>query len=103
MLQTDLSGKIAVVTGGGGVLCSAMASALARCGAKVAVLDLREDAAAKVAGEITKAGSQATGYACNVLEMESLAETNKRIESDLGLIDILINGAGGNHPKGTTS
>jgi NAD(P)-dependent dehydrogenase (short-subunit alcohol dehydrogenase family) len=103
MLQTDLSGKTAVVTGGGGVLCSAMACALARCNAKVAVLDLREDAAVKVADEINQSGSQAKGYACNVLEMESLVPTCQSIESDLGPIDILVNGAGGNHPKGTTS
>ncbi len=103
MHPTDLSGKTAAVTGGGGILCGAMASALARCGAKVAVLDLREEAAAKVASDITQAGGKAKGYACNVLETDSLAETNNSIESDFGPIDILINGAGGNHPKGTTS
>src|SRR3972149_3411350 len=103
MPQTDLSGKTAVVTGGGGVLCGAMAKALAKCGAKVAVLDLREEAAANVAGQIVNDGGRAKGYACNVLEIDSLRATNEKIESDFGPIDVLINGAGGNHPKGTTS
>ncbi|OHB78559.1 MAG: D-mannonate oxidoreductase [Planctomycetes bacterium RBG_16_64_12] len=103
MLETNLSGKTAVVTGGGGILCGAMAKALARHGAKVAVLDLREEAAVNVAAEIAIAGGQAKGYACNVLETSSLEAVNESIESDLGPVDILVNGAGGNHPKGTTS
>jgi NAD(P)-dependent dehydrogenase (short-subunit alcohol dehydrogenase family) len=103
MLQTDLSGKTAVVTGGGGILCGAMAKALARHGAKVAILDLREEAAVKVADAITSGGGRAKGYACNVLEIDSLQAVNASIASDLGPVDILVNGAGGNHPKGTTS
>ncbi len=103
MFQTDLSGKTAVVTGGGGILCGAMAKGLARCGAKVAVLDLREEAAAKVADAINSSGGRARGYACNVLESDSLRAVNDSIASDLGPVDILVNGAGGNHPKGTTS
>ena len=103
MFQTDLSGKTAVVTGGGGILCGAMAKGLARCGAKVAVLDLREEAAAKVADAINSAGGTARGYACNVLEGDSLRAVNDSIASELGPVDILVNGAGGNHPKGTTS
>jgi NAD(P)-dependent dehydrogenase (short-subunit alcohol dehydrogenase family) len=103
MNTTDLSGKTAVVTGGGGVLCGAMAKALARSGARVAVLDLREKYAAKVAKEILDQGDQAKGYACNVLEKESLDKINERVEADFGPVDILINGAGGNHPKGTTT
>jgi NAD(P)-dependent dehydrogenase (short-subunit alcohol dehydrogenase family) len=103
MIQTDLSGKTAVVTGGGGILCGAMAGALARCGARVAVLDLREEAAAEVAKKIGDQGGRAHGYACNVLEKESLEKTNNQIEADFGPVDILINGAGGNHPKGTTT
>jgi len=101
--KVDLSDKTAVVTGGGGVLCGCMAKALAECGAKVAVADLREDAAESVADEIRKAGGTAIGVACNVLEKESLDAANARVESELGLVSILINGAGGNHPKGTTS
>lgn len=103
MLGTDLSGKTAVVTGGGGILCGAMAQALAKHGAKVAVLDLREEAAAKVAAGIAQAGGQAKGYACNVLEADSLRSVNEAIGSEFGPVDILVNGAGGNHPKGTTS
>ncbi|MFO7849620.1 MAG: SDR family oxidoreductase [Spirochaetia bacterium] len=102
-LQIDLKGKTAVVTGGGGVLCSAFAEALAECGARVAVLDLREEAAEKVAHRIISAGGTAMGVSANVLEPESLAEAEKKIREAYGPADILINGAGGNHPKGTTS
>ncbi len=103
MIQPDLSGKTAVVTGGGGILCGAMAAALARCGAQVAVLDLRAEAATQAAEKIVAQGGQAKGYACNVLEKESLEKTNNQIEADFGPVDILVNGAGGNHPKGTTT
>ncbi|MFP4268673.1 MAG: SDR family oxidoreductase [Spirochaetaceae bacterium] len=102
-LQIDLKGKTAVVTGGGGVLCSAFAKALAECGAKVAVLDLREEAAVEVAQQITSAGGTAMGISANVLEPESLANAEKKIREAYGPADILINGAGGNHPKGTTT
>ena len=101
--SVDLSGKVAMVTGGGGVLCGAMAKALAESGAAVAVADLRLEAANAVAADITAAGGKAVGIACNVLEAESLAKANTEVEATLGPIDILINGAGGNHPKGTTS
>ena len=101
--KTDLTGKVAAVTGGGGILCGCMAKALAECGAKVAVLDLRIEAAEKVAAEINAAGGQAKGFACNVLDKTSLEDANVAIEAALGPIDLLINGAGGNHPKGTTS
>ena len=99
----DLTGKVAVVTGGGGVLCSTIARALAAAGAKVAVLDLREEAAKKVADAIVAEGGVAKGYACNVLEKASLEAARAAVEADLGPVDILLNGAGGNHPKGTTS
>ncbi len=101
--QIDLSQSVAVVTGGGGILCSCMAKALAECGAKVAILDLRPEAAQKVADEIVAAGGTAKGFACNVLERESIAGAAKEVESAFGPVDILVNGAGGNHPKGTTS
>ncbi len=103
MSQTNLSGKTVAITGGGGILCGAMAHALAKSGARVAVLDLRDEFAAKVANEICENGGEAKGYACNVLEMEGLEATNASIEADFGPVDILVNGAGGNHPKGTTS
>ncbi|MDC7223674.1 MAG: SDR family oxidoreductase [Spirochaetales bacterium] len=103
MSQIDLNGKTAVVTGGGGVLCGAFAKALASCGARVAVLDLRKEAADRVADEIKAAGGTALGVAANVLQPESLAEAEKTVREAFGPCHILINGAGGNHPKGTTS
>jgi NAD(P)-dependent dehydrogenase (short-subunit alcohol dehydrogenase family) len=99
----DLKGRTAVVTGGGGILCSAMARALAEHGARVAVADLRPEPAEAVARAIRDAGGTAIGVACSVLDQVSLREANARIEKELGPVDILINGAGGNHPKGTTS
>ncbi len=103
MRKVDLSGKVAVVTGGGGILCSTMAKSLAQCGAKVAILDLRLESAEKVANEIKAAGGTAVGIAANVLEIESLRAAEKQISEQFGSCDILINGAGGNHPKGTTA
>ena len=102
-MKVDLTGKVAVVTGGGGILCSVMAEALAANGAKVAILDLREENAKKVADKINAAGGKAIGISANVLELESLKAAQAIIEAELGSCDILINGAGGNNPKGTTS
>ncbi len=101
--KINLKNKVAAVTGGGGVLCGAFAEALAECGAKVAVLDLRKEAADAVVKRITDAGGSAMGVAANVLEKESLEAARTEIESAWGPVNILINGAGGNHPKGTTS
>jgi len=100
--KIDLKNKVAVVTGAGGVLCSGFAKTLAACGAKVAVLDLRLDAAQKVADEITADGGTAIAVAANVLEKASLETARKEVTEKLGVCDILINGAGGNNPKGTT-
>ncbi len=100
--KIDLSNKVAVVTGAGGVLCSGFAKTLAACGAKVAVLDLRLDAAKKVADEITADGGIAVAVSANVLEKASLESARKEVTEKLGVCDILINGAGGNNPKGTT-
>ncbi len=100
--KIDLSGKVAVVTGAGGILCSSMAEALAQCGAKVALLDLNEEAAKQSAETITAQGGIARGYQANVLEKGSLEEAHKKISKELGDCDILINGAGGNHPRATT-
>jgi len=85
------------------VLCSTMAKALAECGAAIAVADLRLEAAEKVAKEIIAAGGKAMPIACNVLDRASLDAANAEVEKQLGPVDILVNGAGGNHPKGTTS
>jgi len=101
--KIDLNGKTALVTGGGGILCGCMAKALAECGARVAVADLRKGAADAVAAEIKACGGEAMGVACNVLDRASLNTANQVVEEAYGPIDILVNGAGGNHPKGTTS
>ena len=100
--RIDLSGKVAVVTGGGGVLCSEFARALAACGAKVAILDLRKEAAEAAAESIRAEGYEAMGVAANVLQKDSLLAAREEILSAYGTCDILLNGAGGNHPKGTT-
>ena len=99
----DLNNKVAAVTGGGGILCSGFSKVLAQCGAKVAVLDLRGENAQAVADEINKSGGEAIGISANVLDKESLLNAKKEINEKFGKIGILINGAGGNNPKGTTS
>ncbi len=103
MTHENLKGRVAVVTGGGGVLCGDFAKALARQGVKVAVLDLNEAAAKKVADEITAEGGTAIAVGCNVLEPESMENARAVINEKLGTCDILLNGAGGNNPKGTTT
>ena len=95
--------KTIVLTGAGGVLCSTLAKALAKEGNKIAVLDLRKEAASKVAQEINDEGGEAIGIAANVLEKESLEKAKQTINNAFGKVDILVNGAGGNHPLGTTS
>lgn len=102
VLNTDLSGKVAVVTGAGGVLCSNFAKVLARAGAKVALLDLNEDAAKNFADEIVAEGGIAKAYACNVLDKAVCESVADAVLNDLGPCDILINGAGGNNPRATT-
>ncbi|QOD60958.1 SDR family oxidoreductase [Polaribacter haliotis] len=95
--------KTIVLTGAGGVLCSTLAKALAREGNNIAVLDLRKEAADKVADEINANGGKAIGVAANVLEKDSLVNAKKDVNDTFGKVDILVNGAGGNHPLGTTS
>ena len=102
VLDTDLTGKVAVVTGAGGVLCSAFAKTLARAGAKVALLDLNEEAAQQFADEIVAEGGVAKAYKCNVLEKETCYAVADQVATDLGTCDILVNGAGGNNPRATT-
>ena len=99
----NIKGRVAVVTGGGGVLCGSFAKTLAKQGAKVAVLDLNEAAAQKVADEIIAEGGEAIADGCNVLETESMQKARDIIAEKLGTCDILLNGAGGNNPKGTTT
>ena len=95
--------KVVVITGAGGILCSEIAKEYAKCGAKIAVLDLNLDAAQKVADEIVAAGGIAKAYKVNCLEKESMEEARVAINKDLGKCDLLVNGAGGNNPKGTTT
>jgi len=95
--------KVVVLTGAGGVLCSILAKALSKQGYKIAVLDLRKEAADKVADEIKTSGGIAIGVAANVLEKKSLDLAKAEVNKQLGTCDILVNGAGGNHPLGTTS
>ena len=95
--------KTIVLTGAGGVLCSRLAEALAENGHKIAVLDLRMEAADSVVARIKANGGTAIGVEANVLEKDNLIRAKKKVNNTFGKIDILINGAGGNHPMGTTS
>ena len=102
VLNTDLTGRVAVVTGAGGVLCSEFAKVLARAGAKVALLNRTEAKAQRFADEITAEGGVAKAYGCNVLDKAQVCAVAERVLHDLGPCDILLNGAGGNHPMATT-
>ena len=101
-LKIDFTGKVVVVTGAGGVLCGTMARAFAQAGAKVAALDLNEEAVKKLAEECRAEGYCCEGYQANVLDAEMLKNVHGQVLKDLGPCDILINGAGGNNPKATT-
>ena len=102
VLNTDLTGKVAVVTGAGGVICSHFAKVIARAGAKVALLDLNEAAAQGFADEIVAEGGIARAYGCNVLDKAICEEVANKVLADFGPCDLLINGAGGNNPRATT-
>lgn len=101
--KIDLSGKVAVVTGGSGVLCSGFAKALAASGAKVAVIGRRLEAAQKVADEIAAEGGTAVAVSADVTDKATLVSARETVNAKLGTVDILVNGAGGNNPKGTTT
>lgn len=101
--KMEYNGKTVVITGGGGILCGKFAKYMASLGAKVAILDLKKEAADAVANEIVAAGGIAKGYAANVLKKDELEYVKAEINKDFGKCDILINGAGGNNPKGTTT
>lgn len=106
----NLTGKTAIVTGGSGTLCSAMAYGLAVCGAKVAIIGRSKDKLAAVSGKLIKDAHDeynknvtVKGYSCDVTNKEELIVTYEAIKSELGSCDILINGAGGNQPGAITS
>ena len=101
-LKHDFTNKVVVITGAGGVLCGDMARAYARAGAKVAALDLNEEAVKKLADEMKAEGYICEGYKANVLDPEVLEAVHQQVLKDLGPCDILINGAGGNNPRATT-
>ena len=101
-LKVDFTNKVVVVTGAGGILCGTMAKAFAQAGAKVAALDLNEEAVKKLAQEAEAEGHICKGYKANVLEPEELESVHQQVLADLGPCDILINGAGGNNPRATT-
>ena len=101
-LNIDYTGKVVVITGAGGLICSAMARAFAQSGAKVAALDLNEEAVQALADELTSEGFICKGYKANVLDPAALAAVHEAVVADLGTCDILINGAGGNNPRATT-
>ena len=101
-LNTDLTGKVAVVTGAGGVLCSMFSRALAAAGAKVAMLDINEEAVTNFAASIREEGYTAKGYRCDVLDKASLEAVHEAMLKDFGPCDILLNGAGGNNARANT-
>ena len=98
----DLSGKVAVVTGAAGVLCSDFSRALAKCGAKVALLDINDAVAKQIADEIVSEGGKAIAVKANCLDKASLEAAKAVVDEAFGPCDILINGAGGNNPRATT-
>lgn len=101
-LNIDFTDKVIVITGAGGLICGAMARAFAEAGAKVAALDLNEEAVTKLSEELKKQGKICKGYKANVLEPENLKAVHEAVLKDLGPCDILLNGAGGNNPRATT-
>lgn len=97
--KTDLSEKVAVITGGGGVICSEFARALAACGAKVALLDINESSAKAVADEI---GKNAVALKCDCLDKADILRARDKVHEKFGKVNFLVNGAGGNNPRATT-
>lgn len=100
--KPDLKNKVAVVTGGAGVLCKEFAKALALCGAKVAILGRTLSKAEAVAEEIKEMGGEAIAVSVDVTDAQSVEKAHREVLEKLGKCDILINGAGGNNPRATT-
>ena len=99
----DLSGKVAVITGGGGILCGTMGRTLGQLGARVVLLDIRLDAAQTVASDIVAGGGEATGVQVDVMDRASIDAAAQKVLNAYGRVDILINGAGGARKEATTS
>ena len=102
-ISFDITGKVAVITGAGGIICGTMAREMAKKGAKIALLDLFVESAQKIADEINANGGDAIAVKANVLERESLEQARDEVVKHFGHIDILINGAGGNKKEATVS
>lgn len=100
--KINLEDKVAVITGGGGVLCGVFAQALAQCGARIALLDINLEAAQEQAVQVSNAGGRVEAFKADVLDRGGLQEVKQKVTAELGACDILINGAGGNHPRATT-
>jgi len=103
IMKVDLSGKTAVITGAGGILASNFSMHMARCGAKIAVLDIDGAAAEQTAQAVRDTGGEAVAIACDVLSHESMVEAEKKVVEAFGGYDILINAAGGNNVRVSTS
>ena len=101
-INIDYTGKVVVITGAGGLICGAMTRAFAQSGAKVAALDVNEDAVKVLADELKGEGFVCEGYKCDVLEPDDIKAVHEKVLADLGACDILVNGAGGNNPRATT-
>lgn len=99
----NLKNKVAVVTGGGGVLCGSMALELSKQGMRVAVLNRTFEKAEKVSNEIRSFGGEAIPVQCDVTDRNSVEKADEIVIKEYGQVDVLINGAGGNHPKGITT
>src|SRR5699024_8417514 len=102
-IHPNLQGKVAVVTGGSGVLCSAMAKELARQNVKVAVLNRNAEKGQEIVDIIKESSGEAIHVPCDVTDIESVKQAEAQVNETYGTCDILINGAGGNHPKGATT
>ncbi|MFR8010275.1 MAG: SDR family oxidoreductase [Clostridia bacterium] len=101
-MDLNLNNKVVVITGAGGIICGGIAEALAGTGAKLALLDINQEAVEKEAEKVRAMGCEAKGYRADVLDKKSLEQVREQLHADFGKCDILINGAGGNNPRATT-
>lgn len=101
-MDFELKGKVAVITGAGGVICGVMGIELAKQGVRVALLDIMKENAQKVADEIIASGGESIAVKCDVLDPASLEDAKKTVLEAFGTVDILVNGAGGNKRQATT-